>query len=153
MTTLIALNALVSAVATDPVGPIPKAALTEPTIQAATMTYSNDTTPSWSVRRCLNVSVNLTPWRCMGEQSFVGPVGRTFGNEAVGAIQFMAQTEGGIPTPPLQCQTALSNGRSESAGDSGDPASKRGCDCAACTGTERSDDCADDASRDDDVLE
>ena len=42
---------VVSAVARAPPVPVPNAATTAPTTQAATITYSNDTTPSLSVLR------------------------------------------------------------------------------------------------------
>ena len=42
-----------------PPAPVPNAADTAPMMQAATMMYSNDTTPSWSVRRRFKASVVL----------------------------------------------------------------------------------------------
>jgi hypothetical protein len=54
------LTALVSIGAMPPPALVPKAALTEATMQAAAITYSNDTTPSLSVRRRFNAPVDLT---------------------------------------------------------------------------------------------
>ena len=48
---VIAVIPSVSAVARAPPAPVPNAAITAPMIQAATITYSNDTTPSLSVLR------------------------------------------------------------------------------------------------------
>src|SRR5436190_4335878 len=42
-----------------PPAPTPNTADTAPIIQTATIMYSNDTTPSWSVRRRFNASVVL----------------------------------------------------------------------------------------------
>jgi hypothetical protein len=49
-----------SAVPMAPVAPVPNAAATAPMMQAATMMYSNDTTPAVSERRFFKASVVLT---------------------------------------------------------------------------------------------
>src|SRR5882724_10448843 len=92
-------------------------------------------------------------------------------NEAVGAIQFMKsrpqKSEGtlinlkwghikkwrGTFRCPLRSQIAVLHGRSEGSGDGGDPARQRRPDGTTSSRTERSSHCADDASRDDNVLE
>src|SRR5712672_1115989 len=95
-------------------------------------------------------------------------------NEAVGAIQFMKsrpqKNEGtlinlkwghiknikkwrGTFRCPLRSQIAVLHGGSEASGDGGDPARQRRPDGTTSSRTERSSHCADDASRDDNVLE
>src|SRR6266853_626095 len=48
-----------SAVPMAPVAPVPNAAATAPMIQAATIMYSNDTTPSWSLAKVFTLFRNL----------------------------------------------------------------------------------------------
>src|SRR6516225_7636134 len=62
---LIAVMAAFIAVARGP--PAPNARDTTAMIQAATIRYSNDTTPSWSAHRRFNVSVILTQYFSIGE--------------------------------------------------------------------------------------
>ena len=66
MAVLIVPITLANADATAPPEPVPKAALAEPTTQAANITYSRDTTPSWFVRRRFNEPVDVPRYLNIG---------------------------------------------------------------------------------------
>src|SRR5438093_814399 len=71
-----------------------------------------------------------------------------------GTFNCMPQKQWGADSDaPLWGKMPALHGRSESGGDNGDRASQRRPDTTSSSGTERSSHCADDASRDNNVLE
>src|SRR4029077_6703088 len=120
-------------------------ATTMPTMQAATITYSNEITPSLSARKRFTASRALKAY--LGMTGIFLVPGRR-----VRRSRFGRKRLGRQPGAPPEYR-AVSNRRCELGRDSRYAARQRRADSATSARAEGSSHCADDASRDDDVLE